>query len=353
MLMIYKRSLKDLEKIKKNGYKVFSCFSCWGGSSMGYKNAGYEVIGTCEIDPEMDRIYQANLGKGYNYLMGVQDFKNIPKYDIPSELFNLDILDGSPPCSTFSTAWLREKARGKEKKFREGQAKQVLSDLFFDYLDVVEKLQPKVVVAENVSGMLKGNAKGYLKLIFQRFDELGYDVQLFLLNGATMGLPQRRERVFFVAHSRKYKLPKLKLDFNEKPILFKDIKYSKLNNRPLSWKALLLTKYAKFWDKDLSNACKRYEGKDNFFTFSRIYPEKVCNTIIWNDANIVRGENRHLNTVELKLAGSFPLDYNFQDIKPNYLIGMSVPPLMMYKVSNEIKKQRLDLIYNSQENDRL
>ena len=58
--MEYKWKLKDLEKVEHNGYKVFSCFSCGGWSSMWYKNAGYEVIGTCEIDPEMDGVYQAN-----------------------------------------------------------------------------------------------------------------------------------------------------------------------------------------------------------------------------------------------------------------------------------------------------
>jgi DNA (cytosine-5)-methyltransferase 1 len=48
----------------------------------------------------------------------------------------LDILDGSPPCSSFSMAGNREKDWGKEKKFREGQAEQVLDNLFFDFIDL-------------------------------------------------------------------------------------------------------------------------------------------------------------------------------------------------------------------------
>ena len=136
--MEYKWELKDLEKVEHNGYKVFSCFSCGGWSSMWYKNAGYEIIGTCEIDPQMDKVYQKNFPTKYRYLMGVQEFKNIPKKEIPSDLFDIDLLDWSPPCSTFSTAWLRERVRWKEKVFREWQAKQILSDLFFDYLDIVE-----------------------------------------------------------------------------------------------------------------------------------------------------------------------------------------------------------------------
>ena len=87
----------------------------------------------------------------------------------------------------------REKACGKEKHFREGQSKQVLDDLFFHFIDTAKKLKPKVVVAENVKGLVIGKAKGYVKQIFKKFDEAGYDVQLFLLNAAFMGVPQKRE----------------------------------------------------------------------------------------------------------------------------------------------------------------
>ena len=343
--MEYKRYLKDLEKVEKNWYKVFSCFSCGGGSSMWYKNAWYEVIGTCEIDPQMDKVYQHNFPTKYHYLMWVQDFKKIPNEELPSDLFDIDLLDWSPPCSTFSTAWLREKARWKEKVFREWQAKQVLSDLFFDYLDVVEKLKPKVVVAENVAGMLMGNAKWYLKLIFQRFNELWYKVQLFLLNGATMWLPQKRERVFFVAYRKEFNLPKLKLEFNEEPILFKEVKDKswKIDRKP--WpKELLLMKYLKYGERTLADACMRYEKKWNHFWSVIIYEDKVPPTIIANDRSIVYWENRRLNNKELCLIWSYPLDYDFMDTIPCYLIWMSVPPLMMYHVSKAVKEQWLDLI---------
>ena len=91
-------NLTDLKKVKPNGMKVFSCFHCGGGSTMGYKLAGFEVLGGVEIDPEMSKIYVKNHNPKYEYLMGVQDFKNIPDKDLPPELFDLDILDGSPPC---------------------------------------------------------------------------------------------------------------------------------------------------------------------------------------------------------------------------------------------------------------
>lgn len=86
----------------------------------------------------------------------IQEFKN--RQDLPEELFNLDILDGSPPCSTFSISGDREESWGVEKKFREGQANQVLDRLFFDFIDLAKRLQSKVVVAENVKGILLGDA---------------------------------------------------------------------------------------------------------------------------------------------------------------------------------------------------
>ena len=148
-----------------------STFACGGGSSMGYKRAGCSIVAANDIDPEMAWHYKRNLNPPLYYLCPIRDLLTA---DLPDELFALDILDGSPPCSTFSMAGSREKAWGKEKHFREGQAKQVLSDLFFDYLDLAERLKPKVVIAENVKGMLIGNAKGYTKLVMARFKEIGY-----------------------------------------------------------------------------------------------------------------------------------------------------------------------------------
>ena len=123
----------DLQKVPKNGLKVFSTFSCGGGSSYGYKLAGYELLGNCEIDHKINAMYVKNHKPKYNYNMDIRSFNKLES--LPGELYNLDILDGSPPCSTFSMAGDREEAWGKEKHFREGQKKQVLDDLFFAFLE--------------------------------------------------------------------------------------------------------------------------------------------------------------------------------------------------------------------------
>ena len=140
MNFTYRWNLKDLDSVLKNNLKVFSCFSGAGGSSMGYKMSGFDVIGCNEIDKSMMSNYKLNLKPKYAFLCPIQRLKF--KKELPKELYNLDILDGSPPCSTFSIASLKGREFfGKRKAFTEGQQKQVLSELFFDFIDFAKRLQ--------------------------------------------------------------------------------------------------------------------------------------------------------------------------------------------------------------------
>lgn len=86
---------------------------------------------------------------------------------------------------------LREDAWGKEKKFKEGQKTQVLDTLFFDFIALAKRLKPKVVIAENVKGLLLGNAIDYVRRIYKDFEEAGYYCQHFLLDASKMGVPQK------------------------------------------------------------------------------------------------------------------------------------------------------------------
>ena len=116
----YKWYLKDgypAKRITKHGLKVFGTFICGGGSTMGYKLAGFEHLGGVEIDKQVAKVYQLNHNPKYLFNEDIREFNK--RTDLPEELFNLDLLDGSPPCSTFSMAGSREKAWGKEKQFRE------------------------------------------------------------------------------------------------------------------------------------------------------------------------------------------------------------------------------------------
>jgi DNA (cytosine-5)-methyltransferase 1 len=187
--------LKDANFTKDKG-KVFSCFACGGGSTMGYKLAGFDVIGHNDIDKKMIEVYKLNHNPKYSFLESITTFAK--RKDLPKELYELDILDGSPPCSSFSMAGNREKDWGKEKVFREGQELQVLDTLFFDFIDLAKELQPKVVVAENVKGLLMGAAKEYVIKIYDAFDKAGYYCQHFLLRCFKNGSTTKYEKEYFL-----------------------------------------------------------------------------------------------------------------------------------------------------------
>jgi len=332
--------LSDINKVKKNGFKVFSCFSCGGGSTMGYKLAGYEVLGNCEIDPKMNALYKINNKPKYSFEMGVQDFYKLKT--IHEELYDIDILDGSPPCSSFSIAGDREKTWGKKKHFREGQAKQILDDLFFEFLNVAEKLNPKIIIAENVKGIIAGNAKGYMNLIIKHLNKLNYEVQIFLLNSASMGVPQKRERVFIIGKRKDLNLPKLKLNFNEKPILYKEFVDSYY--KPFTKNTLTYNRWIKriYKDNSLGDTVARTEkGKISGFNNYYFKLNRIPNTVVAGGQMMRYDKPGYLSDKDIITIQTFPQDYNFLNANVQYVCGMSVPPLMMKKISEQIYLQLL------------
>ncbi len=333
MMYDWKWNLADLKQDKD--VTVFSTFSCGGGSSMGYKRAGFKVIGNCEIDKKINDMYVKNHHPKYNYCMDLREFNQLKEY--PEELLNLDILDGSPPCSTFSMAGSREKAWNKAKQFREGQKLQTLDDLFFIFLDTVRVLKPKIVVAENVTGLVKGNAKGYVNEIIKGFRELEYSVQMFVLNGAKMEVPQARERVFFIANRMNY--PKLTLNFNYPEIKFGEIRTEEF---------VSLTQFeTKYWpyvrksDTSFADVDKRLTRKGSYFGQSIVWDNRVCPTITSGGGFVKADMASQFSDGDFINAQSFPQDYDFNGNSVQYVCGMSVPPNMMAHVANNIYEQWL------------
>jgi DNA (cytosine-5)-methyltransferase 1 len=339
-------SLSDLDSVPKNGIKVMSTFACGGGSSMGYKRAGCEVVAANDIDPEMAWHYKLNIKPKHYFLCPISDLLT---KDLPPELFDLDILDGSPPCSTFSMAGNREKDWGKEKHFREGQAKQILSDLFFDYLDLVGRLKPKVAIAENVKGMLLGNAKGYTKMVMARFKELGYRPQLFLVNSADCGVPQKRERVFFCAVRDDIDVPPLKLAPKHRWISAGEATadLQALTDADAAKCAKLYPSEAKRWPatkpgESLDEGGKRLGLKWSHFSHMKVHSKRPFPTATTKDQLLHWSEMRRFSYREWKRIGSFPDDYHAKTDKiGKYMIGMSVPPKMTEQVARAVIDQWL------------
>jgi len=189
-------SMREINEIEKK-FTVISTFSGGGGSCLGYKMAGGRVLVANEFIPQAQATYRQNF-PDTNLLTG--DIRTLKGSDFLEsanlKVGELDIFDGSPPCSAFSTAGKRSKGWGKEKKY--SSKVQVVDDLFFEYARLLQEIQPKVFIAENVKGLAVGNAKGYLKEIVGCLKMCGYDVKVKILNALNYGVPQNRERLIFI-----------------------------------------------------------------------------------------------------------------------------------------------------------
>lgn len=322
---------------EKNGLKVFSCFACGGGSTMGYKLAGCEVLGCCEIDPKMNGVYVKNHNPKHNFLMDIRDFNKIPNEELPEELFNLDILDGSPPCTTFSMAGEREESWGKKKKFREGQAEQTLDDLSFIFGDTVAKLRPKVVIMENVEGLIKGEAWSYVQKIYKQFNDMGYKIKHWLLKGEYMGVPQKRHRVFFIALREDIDFDLLNLDmsFNYVAIPYSEIKEGHGHLIGRDTKYYYFSSRAIDSDKCLADTRIRLGDKGSAFQTYYIRDNDIMPTLRSKPDVIDLSNIAYISWQTIRNSQTFPTDYDFSpntEGNAGYICGMSVPPIMIKRI---------------------
>lgn len=342
----WKWSFKDYPK-EKNGLKVFSCFACGGGSTMGYKLAGCEVIGCNEIDPQMNKVYVYNHHQKYNYLQDIREFNK--REDLPEELYNLDILDGSPPCTTFSMAGDREESWGKKKKFREGQVEQTLDDLSFIFIETVAKLRPKVMIMENVEGLIKGEAWTYVQKIYKQLNDIGYKVKHWLLKGENMGVPQTRHRVFFVATRLDFDLDKINMSFNYEPITYGSIKT--LEEKIANGKMSAAIKQIKQGEA-ISDCMKRIYGVNSGITHRIAYENQVYPTQTAGHGDIWTINGNHPSDLDVLHCQSFPEDYILGKEKSEYICGMSVPPIMIKRIVNRLIESGLfDYKLKEQQNE--
>ena len=182
-------------------FSVVSTFAGGGGSSTGYRLAGGKIIAINEFVEEAIKTYSTNF-PDTKIIPG--DIKTLTGKDFldaaglkPGEL---DILDGSPPCSAFSVAGKREKGWNKEKSYSDGKKVENIEDLFLEYIRIAQEVQPKVIVAENVKGITMGEATKKLNEFINAFSSItpGYHVTYEVMSAADFGTPQGRERTFFV-----------------------------------------------------------------------------------------------------------------------------------------------------------
>lgn len=186
------------ESAGTTGLKMVSTFSGCGGSCLGFEMAGFDVVYATEFVEAARDTYRLNHPE--HVFIDPRDVRAVQSSDILAKLGlekgELDVFEGSPPCSSFSTAGKRDKGWGEVKGYSD--TKQRTDDLFFEWARIMNGIQPKVFVAENVSGLVKGASFGYFKMIMEKLSSCGYVVAARLLNAKWLGVPQARQRLIFV-----------------------------------------------------------------------------------------------------------------------------------------------------------
>lgn len=317
-------TMKEIANIEKNGLRVASLFSGCGGSSLGYKLAGCDVIYAVEFVPEAIAAYRANHPNTY---LDTRDVREVQAQDILNQVGEIDILDGSPPCQSFSTAGARSKGWGKTKKYS-GDVSQRSDDLFFEYARILKDLQPKAFIAENVSGLVKGAAKGYFLDIIEALRNCGYRVKASVLDAQWLGVPQMRQRLFYVGFRNDLGLEPvfpspLKYHYTVKDVL-PHIKLVKFSGKANNYKAAGLNASPTIMAND-------YERKETAYFSGGGWIETM------------QGERRQFTIDELKIICTFPSDFYLPGSLSEQWerLGRAVPPFLMRALAIVVSNQLL------------
>ena len=319
---------------------VISTFAGCGGSSLGYKWVGYDELLAVEWDKYAAETFKANFPEVPVYL------GDIAKLSVGQVLERtglapgeLDVFDGSPPCQGFSTAGRRKMLDPR-------------NSLFEEYVRLLQGLQPRVFVMENVSGMVKGKMKFIFVEILQALKQAGYKVRAQVLDAKYFGVPQNRKRMIFIGCREDLAIDPSFPAPETRPIPLKIALKNcpeGLNQGAFTGKRLELVRQIEPWgDGTLSG--KRVRD----FNLRRNHWDKPSRTIIaqvgglssWFGGGNVHPElHRHHTIGEIKRIMSFPDDFRLKGtFKDQWkLLGNSVTPPFMESISRHIRSHVLDM----------
>lgn len=371
-------SMREVNAYPKNGYGVVSTFSGAGGSCLGFKMAGFETLYANEFIPAAADTYSLNFP---DVPLDVRDIREIRPEEIleaaGKKRGEIDVLEGSPPCASFSMAGKRQVSWGQVKDYSD--TKQRVDDLFFEYARILGGVRPRVFVAENVSGLLRGKAKGYFKEILRALKSCGYCVEARLLDAQWLGVPQMRQRVIFIG---------VREDLGIAPVFPKPLPYRYTLRDALGLRALgrvihdtsglwsqgdvtdepcpsitvgvggLNADHFKVEELDFSRFAigkewdnlKPGSSSDKYLNLTRSHPDRPCPTVTQEGGKVSAASVTHpsvkrkFTIPELKQICAFPEDFALSGTyrKQWERLGRSVPPLMMRAVAEVIRDEVLE-----------
>ena len=314
---------------KKFRPTVISTFAGCGGSSLGYKMAGFKELLAIEWENNAVETFNLNFP---DVPIWQRDIRKVSGKEILEftglKKGELDVFDGSPPCQGFSTVG--------QRNFSDKR-----NDLYLDFIRLVNDLQPKVFVMENVSGLVKGKMKKKFQEIMIALKETGYNVKCKLMNSMYYNVPQSRQRLIWIGvrdGEPKFPEPNNNIITSKRAIGYLE----KTENRKYITPGM---EYYASKLKQGENASK-YHPKGSFFGLMRIHENKPCPTVIKSaDTGLLHYKYNmyFLSVKEIQVLSSFPESFNFigsRSIKIDR-IGNSVMPKFMKEIALTIKNNIL------------
>jgi DNA (cytosine-5)-methyltransferase 1 len=315
--------------MSNNRLTVIDTFSGCGGSSLGFKLAGFEELLAVECDPNAVQTFRLNFPK-VNIFAG--DINHLSA-DVCMQIAGvrvgeLDIFSGSPPCQGYSQ-----------------MGTQLLDDprnqLFRQYVRLLQDIQPRVFTMENVKGMISGHLKGYFLEIIKSLRDCGYKVKAQVMNSKYFGVPQDRERIIFIgvredlgvdpSHPKPFTKPitfaeamaDLQIPEDEPPYTPSAIDFER-------WHILQVGE---------NKADKKYGWHRKAHV--KLHPNQVVPTIVKTAASLPfhPTEPRRLLVCEAAALTGFPPDFKFIGSRSDRIarIGNCVPPPLMRAIAEHIK----------------
>lgn len=321
-----------MQASKQNLFNVVSLFAGGGGSSTGYRLAGGNVLAINEFVDSAQKTYQDNYPNTYIFKNDIRELTGKMILDkINLKKGELDILDGSPPCSSFSSAGAKEKLWGKVKKYSDTE--QRTDDLFFEFARILNDIKPKVFICENVAGLVTGESAKLLgsqqfnlfggeeNTIYHTLVNCGYSVRYKVLNAKNYGVPQNRDRTIIIGVRNDIKLtityPKKSLELVTLGEALSDVEYIELKRKAFG-----------------EDAPRKVTKNDVCFTITADGLGATRRYKLIRSNNIVD----KLTIDELKILCSFPIDYKlFGSYSKQWeRLGRAVPPLLMKAIASHV-----------------
>jgi DNA (cytosine-5)-methyltransferase 1 len=175
----------------KQKYKVLDLFCGCGGISEGYSLAGFDIAGGIDFNENATKTFQHNFKKAKVYDIDITTFSDD---QIRNEYGDVDIIVGGPPCQGFSSAnrWQKEMEDPRNK-------------LFFEYIRFVQVIRPKVIMIENVRGLLTRDNGYAIERIKEILGSEDYNITYKVLDASEYGVPQNRKRAIIIGIRKEFK----------------------------------------------------------------------------------------------------------------------------------------------------